>query len=191
MKGVAVRVFFVLGVVRIFFRLGVVRVFFHWGSSVYLLDYGVTGDDDNGYDVYRSMYINKIPAAPGAGGRAGSAVRRSTRLGPTQLNSARLDSTQLARYPKVRSASVGGDVDAHIVGMVKGAGMIEPNMATMLGFIFTDLDVPRDIVERVGGGSSTGGSMGGYVRSHRGLVLSVQALAEMFLPHAWLCPASR
>lgn len=44
-------------------------------------------------------------------------------------------------YPKVRSATVGA---GRIVGIAKGAGMIEPNMATMLVYIFTDLAVPRD-----------------------------------------------
>jgi len=43
-------------------------------------------------------------------------------------------------YPKVRRADVGG---GSIVGIAKGAGMIEPNMATMLVFIVTDLAVPR------------------------------------------------
>jgi glutamate N-acetyltransferase/amino-acid N-acetyltransferase len=44
-------------------------------------------------------------------------------------------------YPKVRSATVGA---GRIVGIAKGAGMIEPNMATMLVYILTDLVVPRD-----------------------------------------------
>jgi glutamate N-acetyltransferase/amino-acid N-acetyltransferase len=44
-------------------------------------------------------------------------------------------------YPKVRSALVGG---GRIVGIAKGAGMIEPNLATMLVYILTDLAVPRD-----------------------------------------------
>ncbi len=43
-------------------------------------------------------------------------------------------------YPKVRRADVGG---GSIVGIAKGAGMIEPNMATMLVYILTDLAVPR------------------------------------------------
>ena len=38
-------------------------------------------------------------------------------------------------YPKALSASVGG---ATIAWVAKGSGMIEPNMATMLAFIFTD-----------------------------------------------------
>ncbi|ATB31579.1 bifunctional ornithine acetyltransferase/N-acetylglutamate synthase [Melittangium boletus] len=44
-------------------------------------------------------------------------------------------------YPKVRRAQVG---EGGIVGIAKGAGMIEPNLATMLVFLLTDLDVPRD-----------------------------------------------
>ena len=43
-------------------------------------------------------------------------------------------------YPKVRRADVSG---GSIVGIAKGAGMIEPNMATMLVYILTDLAVPR------------------------------------------------
>lgn len=43
-------------------------------------------------------------------------------------------------YPKVRRADVGG---GSIVGIAKGAGMIEPNMATMLVYLLTDLAVPR------------------------------------------------
>ncbi len=44
-------------------------------------------------------------------------------------------------YPKIRRVAVGG---GSIVGIAKGAGMIEPNLATMLVFILTDLDVPRE-----------------------------------------------
>ncbi len=43
-------------------------------------------------------------------------------------------------YPKVRRAQVGA---GSIVGIAKGAGMIEPNMATMLVYLLTDLAVPR------------------------------------------------
>ena len=50
------------------------------------------------------------------------------------------------RWPKVRSAVVGG---ARVLGIAKGAGMIEPNMATMLGFLFTDADVDRRILRTI------------------------------------------
>ena len=43
-------------------------------------------------------------------------------------------------YPKLRRADVGG---GSIVGIAKGAGMIEPNLATMLVYVLTDLAVPR------------------------------------------------
>lgn len=35
-----------------------------------------------------------------------------------------------------------------VAGMAKGAGMIEPNMATMLAFIATDAEVPREALDR-------------------------------------------
>lgn len=43
-------------------------------------------------------------------------------------------------YPKVRRAAVG---EGSLVGIAKGAGMIEPNLATMLVYLLTDVDVPR------------------------------------------------
>ncbi|NCG25812.1 MAG: bifunctional glutamate N-acetyltransferase/amino-acid acetyltransferase ArgJ [Actinobacteria bacterium] len=36
---------------------------------------------------------------------------------------------------------------AHVVGIAKGSGMIAPDMATMLGFIFTDLPVEPDLLQ--------------------------------------------
>jgi glutamate N-acetyltransferase/amino-acid N-acetyltransferase len=46
-------------------------------------------------------------------------------------------------YPKIRRAAV-GRAGASIVGIAKGAGMIEPNLATMLVYLLTDLAIPRD-----------------------------------------------
>jgi glutamate N-acetyltransferase / amino-acid N-acetyltransferase len=46
-------------------------------------------------------------------------------------------------YPKVRSAAVAGTAGGTVVGIAKGAGMIEPNLATMLVYLLTDVDVPR------------------------------------------------
>jgi glutamate N-acetyltransferase / amino-acid N-acetyltransferase len=43
-------------------------------------------------------------------------------------------------YPKYFSCKVGSSV---IAGIAKGAGMIEPNMATMLVYLMTDADLPR------------------------------------------------
>lgn len=45
------------------------------------------------------------------------------------------------RWPKVRSATLSNG--SRIVGIAKGAGMIEPNMATMLSYIMTDATIPK------------------------------------------------
>lgn len=47
-------------------------------------------------------------------------------------------------YPKSRTVKVR---NGRITAIGKGAGMIEPNMATMLIFILTDLDVSREIIQ--------------------------------------------
>jgi glutamate N-acetyltransferase/amino-acid N-acetyltransferase len=49
-------------------------------------------------------------------------------------------------FPKVRRATVG---DGSVVGIAKGAGMLEPNLATMLVFLMTDLAIPRDQLRAV------------------------------------------
>ncbi|MFE6970020.1 bifunctional glutamate N-acetyltransferase/amino-acid acetyltransferase ArgJ [Isoptericola sp. NPDC057653] len=48
--------------------------------------------------------------------------------------------------PKHRSVRVG---DAVLTGIAKGVGMIEPNMATLLTFFFTDADVAADDLDAV------------------------------------------
>ncbi len=49
-------------------------------------------------------------------------------------------------FPKLRSAEIG---DGRVLAIAKGAGMIEPNMATMLCFILTDVDIPRETLRRL------------------------------------------
>jgi glutamate N-acetyltransferase/amino-acid N-acetyltransferase len=45
-------------------------------------------------------------------------------------------------FPKAaRASALLGDVRVELVGIIKGSGMIAPDMATMLGFIFTDAAV--------------------------------------------------
>jgi glutamate N-acetyltransferase/amino-acid N-acetyltransferase len=48
-------------------------------------------------------------------------------------------------YPKLTSIECDG---GRIVGVAKGAGMIEPHMATMLSFLFTDIAVDGDHLRR-------------------------------------------
>ena len=51
-------------------------------------------------------------------------------------------------YPKTatRSVAVGG-TDVTINGIAKGAGMIAPDMATMLAFVFTDAAIAPDVLQ--------------------------------------------
>jgi glutamate N-acetyltransferase/amino-acid N-acetyltransferase len=48
-------------------------------------------------------------------------------------------------WPKLRRARAGR---GSILGVAKGAGMIEPNLSTMLVFLLTDLDIPREALRR-------------------------------------------
>ena len=36
-----------------------------------------------------------------------------------------------------------------IYGIAKGSGMIQPNMATTLGYVFTDAEIPNDVLKRL------------------------------------------
>ena len=49
-------------------------------------------------------------------------------------------------FPKGAWATVAG-TDAVVAGIAKGSGMIAPDMATMLAFVFTDLAVPAPVLQ--------------------------------------------
>jgi glutamate N-acetyltransferase/amino-acid N-acetyltransferase len=53
-------------------------------------------------------------------------------------------------YPKGASATceIGG-VPVTIAGFAKGSGMIAPDMATMLAFLFTDAKIPKDVLQKL------------------------------------------
>ena len=51
-------------------------------------------------------------------------------------------------HPKAHSASVPGS-DATITWVAKGSGMVEPNMATMLAYIFTDASLDAATLDRM------------------------------------------
>ena len=42
-----------------------------------------------------------------------------------------------------------GNSRIKIFGIAKGSGMIQPNMATTLGYIFTDADIPNNILKKL------------------------------------------
>ncbi|MFW6638750.1 bifunctional glutamate N-acetyltransferase/amino-acid acetyltransferase ArgJ [Nocardiopsis algeriensis] len=49
-------------------------------------------------------------------------------------------------HPKIASARVG---DAVVTGIAKGVGMIEPDMATMLAWFFTDAELEQPVLDEV------------------------------------------
>jgi len=55
-------------------------------------------------------------------------------------------------YPKARSCTIkdtNGSIVGRVTGIAKGAGMIEPNMATMLVYLLTDIDAEPEMLDRV------------------------------------------
>ena len=53
-------------------------------------------------------------------------------------------------YPKVSSRCFNyKGQDYHITGIAKGSGMIQPNMATMLAFVATDMAIEADILQKL------------------------------------------
>ena len=42
-----------------------------------------------------------------------------------------------------------GSSEIKIFGVAKGSGMIQPNMATTLGYLFTDADIPNDLLKKL------------------------------------------
>lgn len=50
------------------------------------------------------------------------------------------------KKPKIQSARIGS---ASLVGIAKGAGMIEPNLATMLVYFFTDARIGKEDLDRI------------------------------------------
>jgi len=102
-------------------------------------------------------------------------------------------------FPKEYSISVATSRGSFAVGgMAKGSGMIEPNMATMLGFLTTDAQVPADLLQRalvasardtfnaitVDGECSTNDSLFAMASCTSGIVIDealYSALVEAFL----------
>jgi glutamate N-acetyltransferase/amino-acid N-acetyltransferase len=70
----------------------------------------------------------------------------SARLAPGALDEAARAILTTDRGPKVCSVRIG---DLVVCGMAKGAGMIEPNMATMLVYFFTNADVDGRALQEV------------------------------------------
>jgi len=81
-----------------------------------------------GWRLPEDAMVAAAPAAVAAL-QAGSALPAAEGIMTTDL------------YPKIRRATVGA---GSIVGIAKGAGMVEPHLATMLVFVMTDVAVARE-----------------------------------------------
>jgi glutamate N-acetyltransferase/amino-acid N-acetyltransferase len=85
-------------------------------------------------------------------------------------------------HPKMASASIrAGNGEITVAGCAKGAGMIEPKMATMLAFIVTDAAAPptllRGILKRVLPGSFNAITVDGDMSTNDTLLLMASAAA--------------
>jgi len=54
------------------------------------------------------------------------------------------------RFPKIEFGKLRiGSTEVSVCGIAKGAGMIEPNMATLLSFVLTDLDIDIESLRKI------------------------------------------
>lgn len=70
-------------------------------------------------------------------------IRHELRAGQLERSAQAIMTTDTR--PKIRVAQVGNAV---LVGMAKGVGMIEPNMATMLSYFVTDAQIAPDVLKQ-------------------------------------------
>ena len=104
-------------------------------SEVFLASTGVIGET-----LPEKTLVGALPAL--AGRLAGSS--------PATWSEAADAIRTTDTYPKGSMASVGDGHGSHgyIVGIAKGSGMIAPDMATMLAFVFTDVPVASDVLQQ-------------------------------------------
>ncbi|MGE5790206.1 MAG: bifunctional glutamate N-acetyltransferase/amino-acid acetyltransferase ArgJ [Syntrophaceae bacterium] len=90
--------------------------------------------------IGRKLPIDKV---------AGNVSRLVKGLSPDGIPEAAQAIMTTDRYPKIqfREGPVGGS-DICVCGIAKGAGMIEPGMATLLAFILTDADIDDQAMKR-------------------------------------------
>jgi len=106
-----------------------------------------------GLDLPSADYV--IPCSTGVIGWRLPAKELAEDIVPLSIRNLQSDSVLNAarsimttdRFPKVRSITLSNG--ARLVGIAKGAGMIEPNMATMLSYFMTDATVPKEDLQRI------------------------------------------
>ncbi|OEJ65086.1 bifunctional glutamate N-acetyltransferase/amino-acid acetyltransferase ArgJ [Magnetovibrio blakemorei] len=99
-------------------------------SEVFSASTGVIGEP-----LPHNLIVDAMPGLQGA-------------LGGTTWQQAAEAIMTTDTYPKgVSRTTKIGDTEVHINGFVKGSGMIAPDMATMLGYIFTDAAIGADVLQ--------------------------------------------
>lgn len=99
-------------------------------SEVFSASTGVIGEP-----LPHNLIVDAMPGLLGA-------------LGGTSWQQAAQAIMTTDTYPKgVSRTTKIGDAEVHINGFVKGSGMIAPDMATMLGYIFTDAAIGADVLQ--------------------------------------------
>ncbi len=101
-------------------------------SKVFVASTGVIGEDLPDHMITEKLEDLCDNLAPGAWDMAARAIMTTD------------------TFPKgaTRTVSIGG-ADVSICGIAKGSGMIAPNMATMLAFVFTDATLPAPILQSI------------------------------------------
>ena len=97
-------------------------------EHIYLASTGVIGETFEPYELTSCF---------------GQMSKELGQSGPAAWLEAAQAITTTDTFPKGATAKVHG-TDAVVVGIAKGSGMIAPDMATMLGFIFTDLAISQN-----------------------------------------------
>ena len=72
------------------------------------------------------------------------------KLAPSAWEDAALAICTTDTYPKAASVDTEiGGVPVRLAGIAKGSGMIAPDMATMLAFVFTDANIPASVLQHL------------------------------------------
>ncbi|SIN99778.1 glutamate N-acetyltransferase [Parasphingorhabdus marina DSM 22363] len=82
--------------------------------------------------------------------RANDGLKQAFSTEPCDWESAASTIMTTDTFPKMATVSaVIGGTTVHLNGIVKGSGMIAPDMATMLGYVFTDATVSADFLQEM------------------------------------------
>ncbi len=98
--------------------------------AIYVSSTGVIGEPVPQDAIPNSVRALGAKLQPGGWGKAAAAIM----------------TTDTFAKVATETATIGG-VDVRLNGIVKGSGMIAPDMATMLGYVCTDADIPQPILQ--------------------------------------------